>query len=162
MDREAIVEQVLATWRRHNDLLLYLVAHVPPKGFAAVPAHSRGRDVARQLEHLDRVRRGWLHYHTTGHRAKAPRDKERAPSPARLKRALQESGRLVEAFLRRGLDGEVRPRMFGRQVLRWMGYLVAHESHHRGQIMLALKQSGMRLPDRVALDGLWGGWILGK
>lgn len=36
----------------------------------------------------------------------------------------------------------------------FVGYLVSHESHHRGQIALALEQSGNPLDKKVSY-GLW-------
>lgn len=109
------------------------------------------------------VRRGWLHFHETGKRpARTPVQKGQPPTRAQLKKNLEASGRDIARFLERAVYEDVRPRMFGRQVVRWIGYLIAHESHHRGQVLLALKQNGMRLTERIALQGFWGKWIFGK
>ena len=155
-----LAPQVLETWRRANDILLALLAGVPEDGFGALPTGSRGRTVALQFAHLDRVRREWLEYHLTGKQARLPRaDKTRPPTPAELKQALRESGKDVADYLARALRGEEKTRMFGGQPVRWMAYLIAHEAHHRGQILLALKQSGHRMSDKVALEGMWGSWM---
>jgi uncharacterized damage-inducible protein DinB len=52
--------------------------------------------------------------------------------------------------------------VFGKNIICWMGHLISHESHHRGQIMIALKQSGIKLPEQVVINGLWGKWISGQ
>ena len=163
MTQEDLAEEILATWRRHNEILLYLLEQIPEEGLAAKPTGSRGRDVARQFFHLNRVRVGWLHHHETGERPKLPRQhKGPPPSKEELHTALGESGESIETWLGRALRGETRPRMFGKSPIRWLGYLIAHESHHRGQIALALKQAGLKLPEKVAVGGLWGKWIFGK
>ena len=160
---DALEQQLLSTWRRHNEILLFLFDSVPSEGFSAVPLASRGRDVASQFAHLHRVRLGWLEYHATGKRPKLPGvDKNSRPSADELRESLAESGERVEEFLGRALRGEEKIRMFGRQPVRWMAYLISHESHHRGQIMLALKQAGKKVSDKIALQGLWGKWIYGR
>ena len=156
-------DRIVATWRRNNDVLIFLLSNIPPKGFSAVPSGSKGRDVTAQFAHLARVRAGWVEYFNTNKYPKVPRyDKTRPPTKAQLRKALTESSRGVEQFLRKALAGEAKPKMFGGDVVRWCGYLIAHESHHRGQILLALKQNGLRLPEKISLEGVWGKWICGK
>ncbi|MDQ2842246.1 MAG: DinB family protein [Acidobacteriota bacterium] len=158
----SLEQQLLSAWRRHNEILILLFDSVPPEGFSAVPLASRGRDVAGQFAHLQRVRLGWLEYHATGKRPKLPtRDKVTPVPTGELRQSLTGSAERVEEFLARAFRGEEKIRMFGQQPVRWMAYVISHESHHRGQIMLALKQAGKKLPAKIALEGLWGKWIYG-
>ncbi len=156
--RSDAVEQALEAWRVHNDINLLLIDAIPEAGFAAIPSGSRGRDVARQLMHMHNVRVQWMQ---SSAKAEARElrlyGKEETLTREQLKDAFRQSGATVEAFLRRLLE-DGNGRFFGGGPLRWMCYLISHESHHRGQIALALKQNGVRLPDKVALQGLWETW----
>ena len=155
-----LIEQLLETWRRHAEILLDLLDAVPRGGMKAVPTDSRGRTVGAQFAHIDRVRQGWLQLHATGVRPKLDRvDTDKPPTKAQIRKVLKASIKEVDQYLAKALRGDAKTRMFGQNPVRWLGYLIAHESHHRGQIMLALKQCDMRLPEEIAVQAMWGKWM---
>ncbi len=149
-----MTEQLLDTWTIHDRINLYLLAAVPSEALGAVSA-SRGRTVAEQFAHLHNVRLMWL-------KSAAPDlleelekvEKEAAADAGRLRRALEDSGAAIASLLRRGMENGGRIRGFKPHAIAFLGYLISHESHHRGQIALTLKQAGHPLEKKVGF-GMW-------
>lgn len=147
-------EQLVETWEIHARINLYLLDAIPPEALRDVSA-SKGRTVGEQLAHLHNVRLMWLG-------EAAPElleglrkvEKADAADPALLRGSLQASGAAVSALLRKALAGGGKVRGFKPHVWAFLGYLVSHESHHRGQVALTLKQAGHPL-DRKTAYGLW-------
>lgn len=145
-------DQQIETWRIHNRIHSYLLDSLDAAALAAVP-QPKGRSVAAQFVHIHNVRKMWLAQ--AAPELDAPLAKLEAEGQTReeLQQHLAASGEAIEAQLARAFEGG-RMKGFKPSPSAFLGYLIAHESHHRSQILMTLKQQGM-LPPKKVLFGLW-------
>ena len=146
-----LAEQLIDTWRIHNRIHLYLLEAIPSEALATPLA--KGRAVGAQFAHIHNVRLMWL-------KASAPElleglsKLEGSLTAASLASGLTASSVAIESLLTQTLASGGRVKNFKPHVSGFVGYLISHESHHRGQIEIALRQAGTPLPDKISY-GLW-------
>ncbi len=154
---------LLASWRTNSRLTAYLVEHLPGALWdAAVPGAPR-RSIRMIAGHLHNVRCMWLKTLGREHGIAIPASVDRHKVARReLLSALKRSSRGIEALLGLGIasGGRLPPskayvwRNLPLDVPHVLTYFVAHEAHHRGQIVMLARQLGFRLPATISA-GLW-------
>jgi uncharacterized damage-inducible protein DinB len=146
--------QLTETWNINNRVNLYLLDGIKDEALGDVSA-SKGRSVAEAFAHLHNVRLMWL-------KTSAPElleglgkiEKEEALNRKLLKGSLEASGKAIETLLKKGVAAGGKVKGFKPHAAAFLGYLISHESHHRGQIILAIKQSGHPIDKKIAY-GIW-------
>ena len=147
------MKELLETWQINQRIDLYLLEAIAPENLGDI-APSKGRRVGEQFAHIHNVRLMWL-------KSAAPElleglekiEGEAALEKAALANGLKASGEAIGKMVERGLEtGKIKG--FKPHPTAFVGYLISHESHHRGQIILTLKLSGHMI-DKKTQFGLW-------
>ena len=154
---------LVAAWRTNNRVSVYLVQHLPSVLWDIAIPGAPQRTIRLILAHLHNARCMWIKTLGREHGITAPtRVDHRRVARRQLIAALKRSGKGIEALLTLGLaaEGQVPPskgyvwRNLSLDVGHVLTYFVAHEAHHRGQIVMVARQTGHRLP-RATAGGLW-------
>jgi uncharacterized damage-inducible protein DinB len=153
----------LVAWATNGRVTEFLVERIPAALWRATVPGIPTRTVRSIAAHLHNARCRWVKTLGAEHGIVAPaRVDHRTVTPRQLVAALRLSSRGIAALLERGISGggRVPPskaytwRNLPLDVDHFLTYFVAHEGHHRGQIVMAARQLGVRLPLSVT-GGLW-------
>lgn len=152
-------EQLLNAWHIHERMNLLLIDTITDEGMQKTLSSRGGRTVYFQLVHIHNVRLSWLEIIDESISSKYEKlDKETAYDRKILKKALEDSSKGIEELINKSWDAGGKLKGFKTGLIPFIAYLISHESHHRGNILLTLKQSGIKLPDTLK----WGLWEWGK
>jgi uncharacterized damage-inducible protein DinB len=155
----SIEQQILESWRAHNRIMMFVIEHIPDDAMKATLSKRGGMDIARQFAHLHMVR-VWHLEATNRKLSKGLKKFEKGSTPDKksLLEAFWQSGKAIEQYLQNRVDNAGAVDNFKRMAVPILGYFIAHEAHHRGSIVLTMKQSGFRVPDALK----WGIWDWNK
>ena len=156
-------DTLLGAWKTSNRVTVFLVEHLPSELWEAKLPGSPRRSIRMIAAHLHNVRCMWIRTLGREYGFAVPLSVNRhTVTPAELIRALQDSSAGILGLLEFGLDrgGSIPAssayvwRNLPLDVGHVLSYFVAHEAHHRGQIVMLARQLECQLPAEVT-EGLW-------
>ena len=158
---EFSLSQALLTSFDTNDRVnQYMIENLPAEAWRADPPDGKGRTVAAIVAHIHNVRVMWLK--AAAKESKIPEPLDRATlTPAQATKALEQSRAALSAVLKSALESDGRVKGFRPDVAGFLGYLIAHDAHHRGQICMLARQVSHPLPQK-AMFGMWEWGTRGK
>ena len=153
-------DALLQAFETNERINQYLIENLPAEAWRADPPNGKGRDIAAIVAHMHNVRVMWLKAAAKGSRI--PEQLDRASvTPTQAAKALAQSHKALAAVLDPALKSDGRIKGFRPDVAGFVGYLVAHDAHHRGQICMLARQVGYPLSQK-AIFGMWEWGSRGK
>lgn len=138
----------------------FMLDNIPVAAWRAEPPNGKGRTIAAIVAHIHNVRVMWLKAATKG--TKIPQQLERDKvTIAGAQKGLAESHAALRAVIEAAVKSDGRIKGFKPDVGSFLGYLFAHDAHHRGQVMMLARQTGNPMPQSVQF-GMWEWGKLGR
>ena len=144
-------DALLAAFNTNDRINQYLIENLPGEAWRAETLDGKGRDIASIVAHMHNVRLMWLK--AAGGKVPAKLEKEKV-TPEQAAKALEQSRAAVYELLQNSLKSDGRIKGFRPDAAGFVGYLIAHDAHHRGQITMLARQAGHPISQN-AMFGMW-------
>lgn len=143
--------EAFATNERINQFLL---DSLDRKVWRAKPPAGSGRAVAEIVAHMHNVRHMWLVAVAPGSAIPDKLDRAKCTKKQAMS-ALKKSAKCMVDVIRQAAEHpEGRVKGFRPDVVGFLGYAIAHEAHHRGQITMLARELGTPLSQETQF-GMW-------
>jgi uncharacterized damage-inducible protein DinB len=151
-----VAVRMFAANERMNQIL---IEHLDPEAWTAKPP-GKVRPIAAIFTHMHNVRCKWVRL-TAPHLGVPAQLNRGRCTPEQARAGLAQSGVRCAEMLAEVLSGG-GGKTFRRDALapafpagvEMLCYMLAHEAHHRGQVLMLAHQMGFELPYRAS-DGIW-------
>ena len=144
---------LLNAFNTNNRINQYLIDNLPQEAWNAAPPGGKGRSIPAIVAHMHNVRVMWLK--AANKEGEIPEQLNRAKvTPKQALQAMEKSRQALCVVISRALEGDGRVKGFRPDVAGFLGYLISHDAHHRGQISMLARQAGHPLPQK-AMFGMW-------
>ena len=145
-----IKEDIIQTWGLNNKVTLFLLDNIE-KDWLSAKINGQGRSIGEQFIHINNIRSFWIN--KVGVKIELKLDKKYINDKQEIAKALEKSSLKMSEVLNQLLEQESitgdKP-----HPIAFFAQMIAHESHHRGQIMTIVTRSGFKI-DKSVNFGLW-------
>jgi uncharacterized damage-inducible protein DinB len=148
-----VEDQLVETWLIHDRINHYLLDAISDDALCA-SIGAKNRTVYQLFAHIHNVRLMWLKPAAPELLGDLPKLDGKSIDRQALIDALEGSGKAIAELIRKSAAAGGKVKGFKPHLTAFVGYLISHESHHRGQIGWTLKNSGHPLSQKIAF-GLW-------
>lgn len=155
MDIHQLTNEVLRCWKINNEVDIILLKALPAAIWPMKIPGYQHKTVRMMGAHLHNARCGWIN--TLGRKWKIlspPMVGNKEVSVKGLIAVLNASAETMIELFATGLDNNNKLPGFAPGAVQFVHYMVAHEAHHRGQLIMISRQLGYPFPAQV-MGKLW-------
>lgn len=155
----SLKEALINAYDTNDRINQYMIENLPAEAWRAETPDGKGRTIAAIVAHMHNVRVMWL---KAAKSEKIPEQLDRTSvTPAQAGKGLEQSRAALTDVIKAALEGDGRVRSFKPDVAGFLGYLISHDAHHRGQVCMLARQVGHPLSQK-AMFGMWEWGSRGK